>query len=162
MARMELNVGRKAIAWISIDVFLLAGIYPPWTRAARSYDWLFARAGGLARVDFTRLLIEWIAIAVVAAGFWFLPLRPRSRSVQQEVYTGSMSADALAVVLGVPLDPSQKGMRVDFELKPPPKPAPGPEEKYPYAVKLKDGEYARVSTKEGARYFKRTNPSMLG
>jgi hypothetical protein len=59
---------QRVIIWIGILLVLAAGAYPPWTHGKNSLDWLFAKTYGPAHVDFTRLLIEWIMIAIVTAG----------------------------------------------------------------------------------------------
>jgi|ERR1017187_7306655 hypothetical protein len=73
----DMDAKHKTIVWIGVGLILLAGIYPPWFHGRGSYDWLFARAYGTARVDFTRLLIEWIMIGVFTAGLYFAPVRMR-------------------------------------------------------------------------------------
>ncbi len=73
----NMDTKHKTIVWVGVALVLLAGIYPPWFHGRSSYNWLFARAYGTVRVDFTRLLIEWIMIGAFSAGLYFAPVRIR-------------------------------------------------------------------------------------
>ena len=47
-----MNSGQRVIVWVGIGLILLAGIYPPWIHARRSYDWLFAKEYAAAKGGF--------------------------------------------------------------------------------------------------------------
>jgi hypothetical protein len=161
---------QRIVIWIGIGLVILAGVYPPWLRSTHSYNWLFARAYGTTRVDFTRLLIEWIMIGALTAGLYVAPLRPRWN--RSKKHTGSMPIWAFREMVGLPPDPANSaaetewntGERRDYpeiiSLKKP-RPDKPASSHYPFAVELRNGEFAHFSTVAEAEYFRANHPSLL-
>ena len=77
---MNLTRPQLAALWIAVALIVVAAAYPPWERVgagspADFYPLLAPPKGGI-RVDLSRLLIEWFAIATVGAAA-IVTLRPR-------------------------------------------------------------------------------------
>lgn len=92
---LTMNKKQIIVLWIGIIVIVLMGLFPPWTlngeaasvflvslrdsTSIRQYDFPMYRfiltppktlnVAFLLRIDFNRLLLQWIMVAVITAGF---------------------------------------------------------------------------------------------
>jgi hypothetical protein len=66
---------RKAIVWICTALIAATCLFPPWSSSgrieiAKGYAWLFNPPDQLSHVDLSRLVVQWVLIAVVGLALY--------------------------------------------------------------------------------------------
>jgi hypothetical protein len=155
MKQIALGTREKITLWIGVVMILGAGIYPPWTHASPAYNWLFAKTYGSAKVDLSRLIVEWFLVGVLVLGLYIAPLTLRwSRVRKNEAKSsGMMPTWAFREVVGLPPDPAAPIGKTEWTSE--------DARNYPFAVELRSGELARFSMSEGAESFRKNHPGLL-
>lgn len=153
--KIALDTRQKITVWIGIFLILGTGIYPPWTHASLTYNWLFAKTYGSAKVDGSRLIVEWSLIAILTCGLYAVPFKLRRSRTQKSnaPISGMMPTWAFREAVGLAPDPAAAVGKTAW--------SSDDQENYPFAVELRTGELARFSTKQGAETFRRDHPGML-
>jgi len=99
---MGLNKNQRVIITIGVVVFVLMGLFPPWTSVHKSYSaepsgycfigspprpYKYNNAGLIRtykiKIDTTRLLIQWIVIIVASSGGVLIKGGRKDENVQQ-------------------------------------------------------------------------------
>lgn len=80
-----MNKRQLIVLWVAIGLIVLMGLFPPWVRKEAEYrTYLDAPVGyafiavapDRARVDLSRLFLQWVLVVVAGAGvFWTLRTR---------------------------------------------------------------------------------------
>jgi polyferredoxin len=97
-----MNKKQKKVIWIGLIIFILMGLFPPWIDdvecfnpssepshsggtvfVTRSYGFLFIPPRGMAFVDLTRLLVQWLLVIAVTAWMVYLKGDQKHKKVNQ-------------------------------------------------------------------------------
>jgi hypothetical protein len=165
----------KVIVWAWIAVVVAAGACPPWVQHGSpvGFHLIFAPPAHAMHVDQSRLMIEWFMATAVAAGFYFAPLN-LGRSKNLKPYKGRMPTTDFRRMVG--LAPDGKLGDVCFDCDPNNASANtkisaeilrhtpigvSNDAKFPFLVELDNGNFAWLSTLDGAEHFRRTNSEMV-
>lgn len=87
-ARLAKTIRQQSVLTYGLAAFALCGLFPPWisgsSRANAGYSFILSAPSHVARIDTTRLIVEWLSVGALTGVATLLMQKKSKTNSDQE------------------------------------------------------------------------------